>query len=354
MEEDDDIKMLLVKYITRQATIDEIIEIKRWLNAHPENEQYFAQLYDAWQSTLVLTPNLVDTDKAYKLFAAKTTLSKPLPKAGKKRIAVAVILVLIALFTFFFTRSFEPVRKIRLNQLTAAQGDTRKIILKDGTIVWLNSGTTLKYDDDFGKITRTVFLDGEAFFEIAPGKKNVPFIVNAKNYVIRDVGTRFNLKAYADDPFFETSVVSGEVSIENKRHKDNSDLNRIYIKQKQALRIWNAPPRNSESANALPVTNYNEIQITQFTPDKEDNYTGWKDNLLVFDGNTLGELARVLARKYDVKINISSADLRDIKYSGSFKNVKNITKILAIIKENTPITYSISDNIITISRDKLK
>lgn len=354
MEEEEDIKMLLVKYITGQATIDEIILIKRWLNAHPENEQYFAQLYDAWQSTLVLTPNIVDTDKAYQLFVDKTTLKKSLPKAGKKPIAVAVALMVIILFTFLFKRSSETASNIRLKQLTAEQGSIRKVVLKDGTIVWLNSGTTLKYGVDFGKTTRTVFLEGEAFFEIAPGKKDVPFIVNAKNYIIRDIGTRFNLKAYPNDLFFETSVVSGEVSIENKEHKDNTDLNRIYIKQKQALRIWNAPPPQTGNLNAPPIKKYNEIQITQFTPDKELNYTGWKDNLLVFDGNTLQELSRVLERKYDVKININSADLRDIKYSGSFKNVKSIDRVLAIIKENTPIAYSISDNVITISRDKLK
>lgn len=350
MDEEEDIKALLVKYITKQATNNEIIIIKHWLNAHPENEQYFAQLYEAWQNTLVLTPHIIDTDKAYKSFLAKITPEATPNKKNKKWLAVAIAALIVIAFTVLFKRN-NVVNNAALQQLTAKQGAIRKVILKDGTIVWLNSGTTLKYGNDFGKTTRTVYLEGEAFFEIAPGNKKVPFIVNAKNYIIRDIGTRFNLKAYTDDPFFETSVVSGEVSIENKEHKDNTDLNRIYIKQKQALRIWTKSRPSENGLKALPVKNYNEIQITQFTPDKEDSYTGWKDNLLVFDGITLQEISRVLERKYNVEINISGTDLQNIKYSGSFKNVKSIEKVLAIIIENTPITYSISGDSITINRN---
>lgn len=350
MEEEEEIKVLLVKYITRQANNDEISIIKHWLNAHPENEQYFAQLYEAWQNTLVLNPNSIDTDSAYKSFVAKITPNDPPRKKDRRWLAITVAVLAVVVFTVLFKRETSAVNGDTLKQLTAEQGNIRKITLKDGTVVWLNAGTTLSYGNDFGIKTRTVYLEGEAYFEIAPGKKDVPFLVNAKNYLIRDIGTRFNLKAYPDDPFFETSVVNGEVSIENKEHKDNTDLNRIYIKQKQALRIWNTARQDGSNLNAVPTKNYNEIQITQFTPEKEDNYTGWKDNLLVFDGNTLQEISRVLERRYDVEIKISSTDLQSIKYSGSFKNVKSIDKVLAIIKENTPISYSISGDSITISR----
>jgi len=350
MKEHEDIKTLLVKYITRQANNEEAIIVKNWVNAHPENEQYFADVYEAWQNSLLLNNKVVDATKAYKIFLNKTGYTVPVLKSNKKWFAIATAAIaLIVLFTALFKSN--TVNTPHLNQLAVMQGKISKVTLTDGTVVWLNSGSILKYGTDFGKTTRTVYLEGEGFFDIAPGKKDVPFIVHTKNYTIRDIGTRFNLKAYPNDPFFETSVVSGEVSIEDKAQKDNA-TNRIYIKQKQTLRIW----KRSTNTNSLggfnntPANSYNDIQITQFTPDKENKYIGWKDNMLVFDSNTLQDISRVLERRYDVKINVSDTLAHDIKYSGNFKNVESVYKVLDIIKQNTPISYYKSGNVITITR----
>jgi transmembrane sensor len=350
---DEEIKVLLVKYIASQANDDEVAFIKQWVSAHPENEQYFAQLYETWQNSLLLEYNIINADNAYQQFVNKISGDKqPAKNIYKVWLAVTILLVAVVAATFLLKSNWADVAP--LNQLVAKPGIIRKVTLTDGTVVWLNSGSTLKYNESFGKTNRKVYLEGEGFFEIAPGKKNIPFIVNTKNYVIRDIGTRFNLKAYPNDSFFETSVVNGEVSIEDKEHKDNA-MNRIYIKQKQTLRIWK---RRSEQLEILhgfanaPVKNYNEIQITQFTLDKEANYTGWKDNLLVFDSNTLQDIAKVLERRYNVEINISDTVLHNIKYSGNFKNVGSIDKILDIIKQNTPISYSKSGNSITITKEK--
>ncbi|MES2063654.1 MAG: FecR family protein [Bacteroidota bacterium] len=352
MKEEEDIKTLLVKYITGQANNEEAIIVKNWVNAHPENEQYFADVYEAWQNSLLLNNNVVDSTKAYKIFLNKTGYTIPVLKSHKKWFAIAAAAIaLIVLFTALFKSN--TVNTPHLNQLAVMQGKISKVTLTDGTVVWLNSGSILKYGTDFGKTTRTVYLEGEGFFDIAPGKKDVPFIVHTKNYTIRDIGTRFNLKAYPSDPFFETSVVSGEVSIEDKAQKDNT-TNRIYIKQKQTLRIW----KRSNNTNSLggfnntPAKSYNDIQITQFTPDKENKYIGWKDNLLVFDSNTLQDISSVLERRYDVKINISDSTLLNIQYSGNFNNMASISKVLDIIKQNTPISYSKAGNIITITKEK--
>jgi transmembrane sensor len=353
MMDDEEIKMLLVKYITRQANDEEMAFIKQWVTAHPENEQYFAQLYEAWQNSLLLEHNIIDADNAYQRFANKITIDKQPAKKAYRTWHLVSALVVTVIAAVFLIKS-KPVFVAPLNQVTAKPGNVRKVMLTDGTIVWLNAGSTLKYDDHFGKTNRSVYLDGEGFFEIAHGKKDIPFIVNTKNYLIRDIGTRFNLKAYPNDLFFETSVVNGEVSIEEKDHIENA-MNRIYIKQKQALRIWNRPSESLTATggfNSAKDKRYNEIQITQFTPDKEINYTGWKDDLLVFDSNTLQDISRVLERHYNVQINISDTILPNVKYTGNFKNAESIEKVLDIIKQNTPIKYSKLRNTITITEDK--
>lgn len=353
MREEEDIKMLLVKYITKQATDEESVVVKNWVNAHPENEQYFAQLYEAWQNSLLSNPDkVVDTKKAFNLFVSKTRPKENRIKHLKKWPAMAVAIAALVVIVTVIFKNITP-KIAPLNQLAAIPGKISKVTLTDGTVVWLNSGSVLKYGADFGKTTRTVYLEGEGFFDVAPGKKHIPFLVHTKNYIIRDIGTRFNLKAYPNDPFFETAVVTGEVSIEDKGQKDNA-TNRIYIKQKQSLRIWNRGVENVDSltgVNNTSVKSYNDIQITQFTRDKEDSYIGWKDNLLVFDSSTMNDIARVLERRYNVKINIADTTLQHIRYSGNFKNVKSIDRVLDIIKQNTPIIYSANTGgVITITK----
>lgn len=356
MDNNEEINTLLVKYITGQITDEETILVKNWVNAHPENEQYFVELYEAWQNSLLASADeAVDTDTAYKLFIKKTHHQESKVNYYKKWGAIAAVTItLIAAFVVLLKN--KAPYAAHLNQLTAVPGKISKVTLTDGTVVWLNSGSVLKYGADFGKITRTVYLEGEGFFDIAPGKKDVPFMVHTKNYIIRDIGTRFNLKAYPNDPFFETAVVNGEVSIEDKAQKDNA-TNRIYIKQKQTLRIWNRGADNKTQGltgfNNTPAKSYNDIQITQFAADKEDNYIGWKDDLLVFDSNTMDDIARVLERRYNVKINIADTTLQRIRYTGNFNNVKSINRVLDIIKQNTPINYSASaGGVITITKNK--
>jgi len=95
---------------------------------------------------------------------------------------------------------------------------------------------------------------------------------------------------------------------------------------------------------------FNEVQVSQVDSAKIDVYDGWKDDLLVFDGNTLGDIAHVLERRYNVKINIDSQELKDIRYSGCFKSVPDIDKVLHIIKQNTPISYTIDGQKIKITK----
>jgi transmembrane sensor len=345
--DNDDIKLSLVRYITNQASEAEAKEVKHWMNLHPENALYFIELYEAWQNMLLVKPEVIDEEKAYQLFLSKTEKQKrvtPWPKLLK----IAAVLCLFVLSGVWMVRHYSKAG-LTANSVIAQNGSVKKMVLSDGTIVWLNAGSSIRYDDNFGKTNRNVYLEGEAFFDIGHPNKNVPFLVTTKNYTIRDIGTKFNLKAYPNDPFFETTVVKGEVAVES--NTDNShDANRIYVKPHQVLKIFYKPEKdNSKTATQLP-NNYNEVQVSQVDSAKINIYDGWRDDLLIFNGNTLDEIARVLERRYDVKISISSTELQNIRYSGSFKSVPDIEKVLHLIKENTPISYTVEGQNVTITK----
>ncbi|AYL98325.1 FecR family protein [Mucilaginibacter celer] len=348
--DNEEVKLLLVKYITGEATEQELEQVKQWIGAHPENEQYFAQLYETWHNILYLQPMVVNKDNAYDKFT--DTLEPQTPHRYARlitwgKIAACVVLLATVSVTFYkrYSKNIQSVKQIAVNH-----GSIKKIVLADGTMVWLNAGSKLNYTADFGKTTRTVYLEGEAFFEIAPGKKEIPFIVNTKNYTVRDIGTKFNLKAYASDPFLETTVVKGEVSVEGNAESSNHEMNRIYVKPHQVLRIYYRPKKENYSYTVPDTKNLNEIQVTEVDEAKLNRYDGWKDNLLVFDDATLKEMAGVLERRYNVSININNDELAGIRYSGSFKNVPDIEKVLALIMENTPIDYTRTGNVINITK----
>ncbi|MDN5285638.1 MAG: ferric-dicitrate binding protein FerR, regulates iron transport through sigma9 [Mucilaginibacter sp.] len=351
--DNDEIKLLLVKYITREADEDEIGRVKDWVSAHPENEQYFAQLYETWQNMLYLNPEVINQEKAFDKFSAITipheSKYRQLFKWSKVAAVITLFGVLSVILIKHYSQNVQSIREVATNK-----GGIKKIILTDGTLVWLNAGSKLNYNTDFDKKNRTVYLEGEAFFEIAPGKKTIPFIVNTKNYTIRDIGTKFNLKAYPNDAFFETTVVKGEVSVEGNIDSNTHEMSRIYVKPQQLLRICYHPRKEKytyKPDDTQDVKNLNEIQVLQIDSVKMDKYDGWKENLLVFDGNTLDEISKVLERRYDVKIVMDDASLQNIRYSGSFKNIATIDKVLALIKGNTAINYTITGNTINITKN---
>jgi transmembrane sensor len=345
----DDIKLLLVRYITNQVSDIEAKEVKHWISRHPENELYFIELYEAWQNMLYIKPEVIDEEKAYQLFLAKTVKQNKriaLPKWVK----IAAVLFFLMISSALITRHYlTPDQKS--NQIVAQNGSVKKLLLNDGTIVWLNAGSSIKYDVNFGKTNRTVYLEGEAFFEIGHNKKtSIPFLVNTKNYTIRDIGTRFNLKAYPNDSFFETTVVNGEVAVEGNSNSNPHETNRIYVKPHQVLKIFYRPEKDDKKESVQSPVSYTEVRVSQIDSSKVDIYDGWKDDLLIFDGSTLDEIAKVLERRYNVKINIDDQELQHIRYSGSFKSVPDINKVLHIIKQNTPISYTVDGQKVTITK----
>lgn len=349
--DNDEIKLLLVRYITGQADEAETLQVKTWLSLHPENEQYFIELYELWQNMLYTRRGVVDDELAYRNFVDRVAPEKPSRKRVWLKAAAAIFLAVGTAIPFvIYHRGASAQQGINV---VSKNGAIKKLQLSDGTIVWLNAGSQITYSSDYGKTDRAVHLEGEAFFEIAPGKKNIPFSVTTNRFIIRDIGTKFNVKAYPNDPFFETTVEKGEVSVENKGNNNAQDVNRIYVKPSQVLKIYYRHDGKELASHAMelsPDKTYNDMQVVQLNPEKINVYDGWKDDLLVFDGATLDHIARVLERRYDVQIALKDSSLKQIQYYGSFKGVGSINKVLDIIKTNTPIRYSISDKQVTISK----
>lgn len=212
--------------------------------------------------------------------------------------------------------------------LVTPRGGEYKMILDDGTEVWLNADSRLEFPDKFAANKRQVKLSGEAYFNVTKESER-PFIVNLNNIDIEVLGTEFNISAYKNDDQIKTTLVEGKVSVKN-----NSE---IETKQKIL----------SPGEQASFDINNGAIEIKQVDVYQ---YIAWKEGRFVFELQTLGEIAKVLERWYDVDFVFASSDLKDIPFSGEFLRYDDIEKVYVIIKKTgTQLQFKQTDRTIEIS-----
>lgn len=347
-------KTLITKYISKQASDEEIAKVKYLIGSSKVHEEFYVQMYEVWQKSIYYKIGFIDSEKAYSDF-----LSSVLDKKASvwkllswKSLAVAASIILVCSFGIYLYSANQPAlsstQLTELTEIKVPKGLTRKIVLPDGTKITINMGSSLKFEPGFGKSSRTVHLSGEAYFDIA--KNPIPFIVNTDHYTIRDIGTIFNVKAYSDDLSFETMVIEGEVEIEGKLKIDSDKPQKISVKKQQIFKLNYAPAEAGSVQTEMDLSDIVEVKVQKLTPSQVEVYTGWTDDLLVFEGKSFQEIVKILERRYDVEIIMEDADLRNYEYSGSFRNINNVEKALKIMKETTDIEYDKNGRVITIRR----
>jgi len=344
------IETLIVKYISGQASEEEALAVKEWIKLNKSNEADFVQLYETWNQSLYAYPELIDTERAYKDFLNRTADKRPVKGLYRlwPKIAAAAIFLLICLSGLFY---YQKSESNPWNIVETRKGETLKMTLPDGTRVWLNAGTIFRYKKDFGKTSRTVYLNGEAYFDISAEKRGKPFLVYTDNYVIHDIGTVFNVKAYSDEQVFETAVIEGQISVEGLGSSSIAKQKHVLVNEKQALKIRTVSGDIAGGHLANSSTKVGKtINVVDLEASQISGYSGWKDNLLLFEDETFAELSRALERKYDVSIEIEDEELQYLKYTGSFRDIKSVNEVLEIIKKTTPINYSVTGSEITITK----
>ncbi|WP_431129191.1 FecR family protein [Flagellimonas flava] len=228
-----------------------------------------------------------------------------------------------------FSNTSESVSSnLVFNEIYVPYGQTFKLTLSDGTKVWLNAGTSLRFPQFLNTSTqnRVVYLNGEAYFDVAKDKDR-PFIVNAENLDIEVLGTQFNVSAYKSDGEIATTLVEGSVSVYENSNPDTKVL-------------------LSPSYQASFVKENGSI-----TRNKVDTriYTGWMENLLIIDNLSFAQILDKLERSHNVSIINNATHLEGEIFNGEFEN-ESINSILGTIASSTPFTYTIENNVITISK----
>lgn len=215
------------------------------------------------------------------------------------------------------------------NTLIVPVGGEYKITLSDGTKIWLNAASKLKYPTRFTNNTREVFLEGEAYFEVAHNIKK-PFEVHTSTIVTKVFGTEFNIMAYNDEPYIQTTLIKGSVEVQN--NSTASGKKSIMLKP-------------GVQANLNKANNYLDSRTVNTYI-----YTAWKDGVFIFNNESMESIMRKLSRWYNVKINFDNERTKEILFFGKVKRYENINTILTMIKKTEEVTYSTENNQIIIRR----
>ena len=303
-------KELIYRFFEGKTSYQEEKQIKQWIESSDDHYALFLQerkMYDA----LLLT----DTTASLK---RKKNIILPYYVAG---IAAAILLALIIGGVYLYTLTDKNEQ---YNTIFVPAGQRINLILSDNTNLWLNANTTFRYPTKFSKETRTVYLDGEAYFEVTTDKSR-PFIVSTNDMEIEVFGTSFNVMAYPNDNSVETTLVEGSVKVKASKY------NLVLEPGKQA--------KFDKILDNLQETKVNT-----------ELYTSWKVGKYIFEYENLQNVMTKLSRWYDAEITFLNTNAENLHFSGTLYKYNDIKQTLHIIELATNVKFEIIENTVLVSR----
>lgn len=231
------------------------------------------------------------------------------------------------------------------NLVSTKNGSKSKLQLPDGTEVWLNSGSKISYGNDFTGNTRQVTLKGEAFFEVVKDASR-PFIIHTDAIDIKVLGTAFNVRSYPDEKVTETALIRGSVEITLHTNPDKKIIlkpkEKLIVKNDSTLVTTGNKPGGKDNKQ-IPLLTLTEVHTVNQGHDAEAMETLWTRNKLVFDGETLQQVALKIERWYGVKVTIQSDQLKQTEYNGVFED-ENLAEVLYALQLTGNFNYTIRKN----------
>ncbi len=199
--------------------------------------------------------------------------------------------------------------------LNVPYGAEYDLVLPDGSKVYLNAGSVLRYPERFNDTRREVFLSGEAYLEVVHNEEH-PFVVRTRDVAVRVLGTVFNINAYPDNKWVKTTLVEGKVETQ-------------------------CGDRHITMEPGTQVAYDKEAHETAYFPVNTHLYTSWKDGYYDFENMELGELAQILSRWYDVQIEFARPELRELRFSGRLKRYDSAETLFKMLDYVHNVTFTI-------------
>lgn len=309
----------ITAYLNGELSGKDADEIINWYNQSDESKKELEHLEIIWNLAERLDlMEKIDKQKAKSIINSRIEPSqsrwkfyfKNLQKAAA--ILILPVMLLSAWLLFFRTEKQGSTKQ----EFVAAYGIRSTLELPDGSKVWLNSGSKLKYGEDFNQNHRTVYLTGEAFFKVISNKAK-PFDVVTEYFTVRAVGTEFNVFAYGSNEF-ETSLEKGSVQIFRSGKAGKETL----LEMKPGQRA---------------IYDQGKVSISE---DDVTRFSAWRDGKLIFKNTLMQEAIPKLERWFNVDIELKDSELLKYRFTAIFRN-ETIQQAMEMLSFSSPIQCKI-------------
>jgi ferric-dicitrate binding protein FerR (iron transport regulator) len=370
MNKEDNNKYLdyVANILSQNATNEDFDSIKEDIKNDIENITLFKEYANVWNSCSLLdktTPE-EEIDKSYNKIKEKLKIHpKEIILESKQKNIFREVLKIASIFIlafalgatgyYFFNQNSLKKEKIVYNEINVPYGAKSNITLPDGTLVWLNAGSKLRYPKNFDRINRDVYLDGEGYFEVVKNK-DLEFVVHTDEVDVKAIRTTFNVKSYPDEGIIETTLIEGLVKVV-KKGSNTKRYAPVYLKpnqkvtfQKDNFKQVNLNTKKEIKENRLhtkedanlnkKIENKKAAKVLITEKIKPEIYTSWKDNRWIIESEVLGSLAKKLERRYDITIKFEDEKLKTFIFTGTLKN-DPLEQVLKAMELTAPLKTSV-------------
>ncbi len=297
-------KELLKRFFEGQATTDEEMRVREWMDASEENRRAYFRERKMYDMTLLLT------DEAE---------IKSAPKPAKKNvrffikfIEIAAVAVVTLVITLFYKNREEQNYWLTAQKISAPAGQRVQLELSDGTQVWLNARTKIEYPAAFVGKDRRVKLDGEAYFQVAKNASK-PFIVQTSKGDVEVLGTKFNVESYSDDNTFTTALMEGAVKVTAGGYQCNLKPNQMAYLKDGKIRV-------------APIEDYNPYR--------------WREGIISFKNETFPDIIHEFEKYYGVEFRIENKTVMSYRCSGKFRHSDGVQYALRVLQKDVDFKFT--------------
>ena len=337
---------LLARYLSKECTTQEYLEVERWLRLSEDHVEELKAYEQLWRDSanLVKLEDGSDSNMDWSVLQSRIEaedlneeMKKPKLLSSRSRTAydnvsyfsrIAAIITLMFLVGFYGSQLFEqplpaevePVFK----EISMNKGQRGSVTLSDGTLVSLNSESSISLPNTFKSDVREVYLEGEAFFEVAR-MEDKPFLIYVNGTVVEVLGTSFAVRAFPDDEMVRTTVVEGLVSFRSESEGIEEgvllaagDLGEFNLKQKRL----------------------SKEQVQNLAP-----YLSWKEGYLTFEKATMDEVKKQLERKYDIQVLFAEKDIELLELTAELKS-RSLRNVLETISLSLNLSFDLDQEVV--------
>lgn len=327
-------KSIIKKYLAGKSSDNEQKELLDWIRKdHNLNE--FQAIKNAWKNEILKVDIPAELQPKWQniqnnMFGQMQSEMQRTQHTLKffRYAAIFILLISLPSLVFFFSQS-KLTSKLVYTTVAADFGQISKVALPDSTVIWINSGSTIRYNNRFSTTNRDIELIGEAFFKVHKNDK-LPLIVSSSDLRIKVLGTEFGVMAYPEESSIQVVLEKGKVELtstsrSNFRHEMNPGELDSFNKEKKELAI-------SKVNTAL--------------------FTSWKDGLINIYNLPLCEVVIKLEKRYNQKFKVDDA-IRNLPYTFTIKN-EELSNILSLMEKITPIDAIQRGNVIELRYNESK